>query len=458
MSRLSLIDSIFLWVETQEIPAHVAGLQIFELPRGKGEAWLRRLFNELRQQAPGIPFNQRLKHGAAARPELVEDEEFDIDYHVRHTVLPSPGSEEQLRNLVARMHSHLLDRDRPLWEFYLIQGLEGRRFAFYIKIHHAICDGATFSKWMAESTAVDPESTTPPIWSRARRHSGVTHRPWLESLQAPASLLRTGSDVGLGLGRIAGRLLRKRLVERDSSVALPLSGPGTALNTGLTASRNLAFCAYPVADLKAMGRPLGGSLNDVLLALCDAALRRYLGEQGQDPDGPLVAAVPVNLRQPGDESEGNFVTSLQVKLGDAGLDPAEHVTAVSHSVDGARELYQGVPQAATQAYSFATAGFAALVQTIGLDGVVPPPMNLIISNVPGPREARSFHGARLEATYPVSGIAPMTTLNVTVYSYNGILYVGLIADRRALPHLEDLKACLDEIYAEYREALLGDAA
>ena len=131
------------------------------------------------------------------------------------------------------------------------------------------------------------------------------------------------------------------------------------------------------------------------------------------------------------------------------------MAAVSHSVRTARELYTGVPQAATQAYSFGAAGLAALGQTLHLEGVMPPPMNLIISNVPGPTEARYFKGALLEATYPVSGIAPMTTLNVTVYSYNGILYVGLIADRRALPHLEDLKMCLDEVYAEYRDALLG---
>ncbi len=457
MSRLGLIDSIFLWVESQAVPAHVAGLQIYQLPRGKGSAWLAKLMSSLREYPPGTPFNQRLKQGSGLRPELVEDKDFDIDYHLRHTVLPSPGNEEQLRNVVARLHTHLIDRDRPLWEFHLIEGLEGRRFAFYIKIHHAICDGATFSMWMSQSTGETPDSNTPPIWARARRHSGVTHRPWLESLQAPMGLARRGTDVGLGLASLARRLLRKRVLEGDRSVALPLSAPDTAINAGLTASRNLAFCAYPVADLKAMGRPLQASLNDVLLAVCDAGLRRYLAEQGQVPEGPLVAAVPVNLRPPGDVSEGNLVTSLQVKLGEAQRDPAEHVAAVSHSVHVSRELYQGVPHAATQAYTFAVAGLAALGQSLHLEGVMPPPMNLIVSNVPGPPHARYFKGALLEATYPVSGIAPMTALNVTVYSYNGTLFVGLIADRRALPHLEDLKACMDEVFAEYRQVLLpGD--
>ena len=265
MSKLSFIDSIFLWVESPQIPAHVAGLQIYQLPKGKGSAWLHK---------PGTPFNQRLKPGTAARPELVTDENFDIDYHVRHTVLPKPGNEEQLRALVARLHSHLIDRDRPLWEFHLIEGLEGRRFAFYTKIHHAICDGATFSMWMSQSTGKSATANTPPIWARARRQGGVTHRPWLESLQAPVGLARKGSEIGLGLGQIVARIVRKRFQDNDRDVALPLSGPDTSINASVTASRNLAFCAFPVDDLKAMGRPLGASLNDVLLAICDAALHR----------------------------------------------------------------------------------------------------------------------------------------------------------------------------------------
>ena len=311
---------------------------------------------------------------------------------------------------------------------------------------------------MSESTGKTPDTNTPPIWARARRQGGVTHRPWLEALEAPVSLLRTGSDVGRGLAQISGRLVRKRLMERDEKIALPLSGPSTSINAGLTASRNLAFCAYPVAELKDMGRPQGASLNDVLLAICDTALRRYLEEEGQVPDAPLVAAVPVNLRLPGDDSEGNFVTSLQVKLGESQDDPSEHIAAISSSVRASRELYEGVPQAATQAYAFVTAGLAAVGQTLHLEGIMPPPMNLIVSNVPGPREARFFQGAELEATYPVSGIAPMTSLNVTVYSYNGTLFVGLIGDRRALRHLDDLKACMDEVYVEYRRALLPEGS
>ena len=166
--------------------------------------------------------------------------------------------------------------------------------------------------------------------------------------------------------------------------------------------------------------------------------------------------MPVNLRPSGDVAEGNYVTSLQVKLGEASQGPEERLRAVHDSVQNAKDLYSGVPATATQAYSFSAAGLAALGQSLHLSGIMPPPMNLIISNVPGPREIRYFQGAKLEAVYPVSGVAPMTALNVTVYSYAGTLFVGLISGRRALPHLHDLKLCLDEVYGEYRQALLKE--
>ena len=177
MSRLSAVDSLFLGVETRELPAHVAGLQVFELPRGEGAAWLQAMMTELRRRPPGFPFNQRLKPGGIGLPELVTDDGFEIDYHLRHTVLPRPGNDEQLHAVLARMHANLVDRDRPLWEFYLIEGLAGRRFAFYIKIHHAICDGATFSKWMADATGTAASAPLRCIWERSHRHAGQAPRP-----------------------------------------------------------------------------------------------------------------------------------------------------------------------------------------------------------------------------------------------------------------------------------------
>tara|TARA_R110002110_G_scaffold415860_1_gene658757 strand:- start:88028 stop:89401 length:1374 start_codon:yes stop_codon:yes gene_type:complete len=454
MNKLAVVDSLFLAVESQELPAHVAGLQVFELPKGKGSAWLHSLVEELRQCPPGAPFNEKVRMQLGGTPELVIDEDLDIDYHVRHTVLPKPGSDRQLNNLIARIHTNLLDRDRPLWEFYLIEGLENRRFAFYIKIHHAICDGATFSMWMSQSTSRDTSAAqVRPIWQRSKPRATVPPKTLRDMMNAPGKLMATGREVGVGLGRITGRLLRQRIMQRDERVALPLSSPGTALSTHLSAARNVAFSEFDLAGLKAMGRPLGATVNDVVLAICDAALLRYLGEQGEVPSGPLVAAVPVNLRPAGSQAEGNQVTAIQVKLGDRDEDPASRLRTVSESMAAAKKMYSDIPSVASQTYSFGVALLGAIGKTLRLENIMPAPYNVIISNVPGPAETRYFGGARMIATYPISGIAPMNALNVTVYSYNGTLYFGMVAGRRALPHLDDLKMCIDEIHDEFKRAL-----
>ncbi len=457
MSKLTPLDAAFLVVETQATPAHVAMLQIFQLPPGKGSAWLAAMMEELRRHRPGPPFNLRLKTSRFGLPEMVEDEYFDIDYHLRHTVLPRPGDEEQLCNVVARLHANLLDRDRPLWEFHLIEGLENRRFAFYTKIQHAICDGATFSKWVAESTSTAPTGTPMrPVWQRAQPEPHRPERPWLESLQeAQGNLLRNARNLSLGLAQLGARLLRARYLEGDRNIALPLSSPRTAINTHLTAARRLAFTSLPLDALKAIGRPFEGTINDVVLAICDIAVRRYLDTHDGAPGKPLVAAVPVNLRPPGSTAEGNLVTSLQVKLGNPDEDPVSRLQTVMASIRATRALYEDVPSVASQAYTLVAGSVGALGSALGLEVVIPPPLNVIISNVPGPRETRYFNGARLLETYPVSGIVPMTTLNLTVYSYDGRLYFGLVSARRTVPDLQRLR---DYIVAAFEELQAAIAA
>jgi diacylglycerol O-acyltransferase len=233
MSKLTALDSAFLFLESQELPAHVAMLQTYQLPKGKSSAWLNSMMDELRHKPPGAPFNLRVKMHLTGLPEMVVDEDFDIDYHLRHTVLPKPGNDEQLRNVVARLHGNLLDRDRPLWEFHLIEGLEHRRFAFYIKIHHAICDGATFAKWMSESTDVSrTQQPMKPVWERAIRQASPTERPWLDKLQAPANMLRTYRDLGLGLGELGAKLLKERFINGNKKHRpAPVGAPHGAQRT-----------------------------------------------------------------------------------------------------------------------------------------------------------------------------------------------------------------------------------
>jgi diacylglycerol O-acyltransferase len=456
MTRLSTIDGGFLLTESPHSPKHVGGLMILQLPKGKGPAWLRTLLDEMKRVPPGHPFNQRLTRQAGLLYEMEFDEHLEIDYHVRHTVLPHPGSDAQLAEVVARMHANLLDRDRPLWEFHLIEGLQGRRFAFYIKAHHAIGDGITFSRWIDDSTNDSARDlTVRPIWARPQEaDAGCAGAVSLvgTALDA-ATTLAGGVRTALGISAISAKMLQRRLLDRDGHIALPLSAPRTALNVSTGAARKIAFAAYPLEELRAIGKSQGGTINDVIMTLCDMAVSHYFERHGDQPRGSLVAYMPVNIRTDAENGEGNLLTLLQVKLASAHRDPLSALQEVRESIASAREVFSGASRPAIQYYSMLVALFAQFEETLNLGRFLPPVNNLVISNVPAARVTRYFKGAECVAMYPLSTLPPMTALNVTCCSYAGTVYFGLVAGRTAVPDLPLLSAYLDEAFRQLAGAV-----
>lgn len=455
MTRLSTIDSGFLLTESPHSPKHVAGLMVFEFPKGKGAAWLRKLMDEMRQHMPGFPLNQRLKHPNGLVFELEEDEHFEIDYHVRHTVLPGPGNDRQFHDVLARLHAHLLDRDRPLWEFHLIEGLAGRRFAFYFKVHHALCDGITFGRWIDDASSESPEDMSMrPIWARDdtpvdREDHGFDY---VQLLKDGVEMLGGGVRTVLGLTAITAKMVQKRFFEGQESIALPLSAPRTSLNVHTGAARTISFTSYPLEAIRAIGKAEGASINDVVMTLCDLALNRYFDDHGDKPEGPLVAYMPVNIRTDETDGEGNLVTLLQVKLATEHDDSLESLSEVRESIESAREVYSGAPSTAVQYYSLIVALMSQFEETLNLDKFLPPVNNLVISNVPGSKVPRYYKGAKAVGMFPISTLPPMTALNVTACSYMGTMFFGLIGGRTAIPDLGLLTRYLDEAYAELAEA------
>ena len=449
MTRLSTIDGGFLLTESQHSPKHVGGLQVFELPRGKGPAWLRALLSEMKQVPPNFPFNQRIKGRAGLLYELETDENLEIDYHVRHTVLPSPGTDEQLVEVLSRMHANLLDRDRPLWEFHLVEGLAGRRFAFYLKIHHALADGITIGRWYEQSGSDSPENmTVNPIWACSKAPSeepAFTFDPVRMILEG-IGFLGLGVKTAVGVSALTLKLIQRRFFEGDTRIALPLSAPRTTINVTPGAARKISFTSYELEDLRAIGKSQGCSINDVVMTMCDMALTRYFDEHDDMPDGPLVAYMPVSIRTREDDGDGNLVTLLQVKLAREHDDPLDSLHEVSDSIASAREVYSGATREVVQYYALVVALLSLFEETLKLDKIMNPVENVVISNVPGQRYTGYVKGARQLAIYPVSTLPPMTALNVTACSYDGSMYFGLIAGRSAVPDLNLLTAYLDEAY------------
>jgi len=454
MTRLSTIDSGFLLTESHHSPKHIGVLVEFELPKGKGATWLRQLLDEMRQVTPGFPFNQRVRSLPGLQYELEFDEQLDIDYHVRHTVLPRPGNDKQLLDVLGRMHANLLDRERPLWEFHLIEGLSGRRFAFYIKIHHALCDGITFGRWLESCSSKTPKGEFYPIWGKDRS-PGETESRDLDYVQFIIDGLKNlggGINTAVGISKLTAKMIQRRFLDKDTHIALPLSAPRTSINVATGAARTLSFSSYGLEELRAIGKSQGGSINDVIMTMCDMAMNRYFDEHGDPPDGPLVAYMPVNIRTDDDDGDGNLVTLLQVKLASCHQEPLAVLGEVRESIVSAREVFSGVSRTAVQYYSLMVALLSLFEEVLKLDRILPPVNNLVISNVPGPSGKLYFKGAEITGMYPISTLPPITALNVTAVSYAGRLYFGLIAGRSVVPDLAKLTAHLDAVFFELAAA------
>lgn len=450
MHKLSPIDAGFLVTESHHSPKHVASLQILQLPKGRGPAWLRKMLDELKQVPPGFPFSHRLKDDTLMQAALVPDDRFDIDYHVRHSVLPRPGGEKQLVEMVARLHANLLDRDRPLWEFHLIEGLSGRRFAFYTKVHHAIADGITFTRWFVESGSTSPRGNTHPVWRRDERPAppddgGSLMDLFLDGVKMLGGSVKTAVD----LSTLSARLLQKNLLERNRNAVLPLAAKRTSLNVPTGAARSFSICRFQIEEFSATARAHGATINDLVMTLCDLAVHRYLGERGDPPQEPLIAYMPVNLRSEGAD-EGNLISLLQVKLASDHDDPLVALRQIREASKSTREIYGSVSRPAIQIYSLVVALLPLAEELLHLDGVLPPAINLVISNVPGPRKRMYFRGAAVLEAYPVTTLAPGVALNMTVSSYAGTLFFGLVGGRTAIP---DLQRLTEHLQAAYREFL-----
>jgi diacylglycerol O-acyltransferase len=452
MHKLSPIDLGFLITESHHSPKHVASLQILQLPKGKGPAWLRQMLDELKQVPPGFPFSHRLKDARLLQTTLVPDDRFDIDYHVRHSVLPHPGSERQLVDMVSRLHANLLDRERPLWEFHLIEGLSDRRFAFYTKVHHAIADGITFTRWFVESGSTSPGARgSRPVWQRdeqAAQQDGGSGL--LGQVVGTVNLVRDGVKTAFDLTALGARLVQKSVFERDRNAVLPLAAKKTRLNVPTGAARSLSVCRFPFDEFAAIARAHGATVNDLVMTLCDLAVHRYLAERGDPPTEPLIAYMPVNLRAEGAD-EGNVISLLQVRLASEHNDPLAALAQIRKASQSTREIYGGVSRSAVQLYSLAVALLPLGVALAGLDRLLPPAINLVISNVPGPRRQMYFRGAAVLEAYPVTTLPPGVALNMTVGSYAGKLFFGLVSGRSALPDLHRVTEHLEEAYREFQK-------
>lgn len=469
MHQLSGLDAAFLAMETSSVYGHVGSICVLDPSTSPEPLTLERLQRVISSRLHLVPpFRRRLAEVPFGfdQPYWIEDPDFDVEFHVRELALPAPGDDKQLAEQAARLHARPLDRRRPLWELYLISGLSGGRMAIYTKVHHAAIDGVSGNDILAAVLDVTPDGRDlgeVPPWEGDKVPGSIPllARSVLSLAYQPVRAARVGAAVARSLPGLAVSPARPKLPvvdrflpRRGASAVLQQTGlraPRTPFNRPVGPHRRWAFCTVPLADVKAVKNAGSGTVNDVVMALCAGALRRWLVDHGALPDGPLIAAVPVSVRTEEQKGTGgNRVSTMTAPLPTHLAEPADRLAHCHEAMRAAKEQHGALPATllsdVTQFAMPALAGQAArmaarlrLVEWLS-------PFNLIISNVPGPKVPLYYAGARLLAYYPLSAIADGQGLNITVMSYEGGMHFGLIADRDLVPDLDRIAGYLvDEL-------------
>ncbi|MDA1171604.1 MAG: wax ester/triacylglycerol synthase family O-acyltransferase [Proteobacteria bacterium] len=449
MRPLHPIDFIFLSLEKRQQPMHVGGLFLFQIPENAPASFIQNLVADIRnsKSIPIPPFNNKL-NGLF----WDEDEEFDLDHHFRHIALPQPGRILELLTYISQEHSSLIDRAKPLWTCHIIEGIEGNRFAMYFKIHHAMLDGIAGMRLVEKSLSQDPnaKSIVPP-WCvegpRAKRLKEPNVSRFKKIMNGVMGQLESTPRVMYELSQTV-----MKDMGRNPDYVSSFQAPSSILNQRVSSSRRFAAQSFEFDRLRHISKSLGVTINDIVLAICSGALREYLLSQDALPKKPLIAMVPASVRDD-DSSMSNRITMILANLGTHKEDPLERLAIVRRSVQNAKEKFKRMNSNQILNYS------AFVYSAAGLNiasGLLPKrqAFNLVISNVPGPREPLYWNGARLDALYPASIILDGQALNITMTSYLDKLEVGLTACRNALPKMQNLLTHLEEEIQRF-EAIVG---
>ena len=463
MQTLGGLDAAFLTLETPTSHLHVTGVAVLDpatMPGGYSFDKVRRFIagrlhvaGAFRRRLVTVPFS-------LGRPVWVEDAGFDLDYHVRRAALPAPGGPEELAAFAADIASRPLDRSKPLWEMWIVEGVESDKVAQVAKMHHATIDGVTGTNMMGHLLDLEPKPVDDQSPADDWQPEPVPSELELlgRALAGRAArrlrLARTALDTAQAITGILGR----RVLRRDGAMATPFTAPPTPFNRAITPHRRVAMTTIPLAEVKAVKDKFNSTVNDVVLALCGGALRRYLDRRGVLPERALLAAVPVSVHGPEVQGEGtNQLSAMFVSLATDVADPVERLRQVSELARSAKREHatmgRDVMVELGEFVSSELFGLGArFFSQFGLADRVPTPVNLIVSNVPGPNFPLYFAGAKLEAIYPLGPIYDGMGLNITVISYLDTIGFGFITCAELVPDLWDLARGIGESLGELEKA------
>ncbi len=447
------LDLSWLLMESPSGTTHVGAMLLFKKPPGRGDL-VREVVGAYRAQRPLPPFNFVPELIGARAPHFREVDAWDPHYHVQHLALPEGSSYEDLLRLVSDLHEPMLDRDRPLFRCWVIEGVPDDRFAIYTKTHHSIIDGVSGLKRLYDGLDVTDEPIIlPPAFAQPRTASKPPKSP--PALRRLTDTVREAITQVGAVNQISLRALRKGLSAALGSHlegSLPFVARHAPTNVPLKQARGFATASLPLEEMHQIGHQFGATLNDVAATIIDHGLHAYLRERDRDYAHEFIAMVPVSLRGKGDEAIGTRVSAMFVRLGTPEAEVAERLRQVVHSVAAAKKELSAMSADAAMTYAVAIIAIAGAGATTHLDRVGRPACNLVISNVSGAREIRYLNGAELVGIFPVSALAAAIGLNVTLSSYRDHMDFGFVTNAAAIDDAHALARHTRQAYADLKAA------
>lgn len=457
---MNIVDAATLGMETEYSLMHMGGASVFRLPKGAAPDFVARIYNEWRSYpVERAPFTFRLarkRRGVFPSWEVLD--KVELQHHLYHVRLPNPGSDRQFTDFIGQLHSKQMDRSRPMWEVYLIEGLSKHRFATYTRFHHALFDGVSAVRILGQQYATRPdEHNHPPPWAAVAREKNrhVVKRTERES----ALLSRLTSSASGGY-----KTLRKTLDNATDFGALvrafndfewpDFNAPNTIFNQPVTTRTELGVVSFPFSRFKQLSKSAGGTINDVLLTICGGALRRFLTDIGELPDSSLVCSVPVALNKEGNEEGGNTVSLIPAAIGTHLAKTEDRFEAVQASIAKGKAMLIKMPTPVKNIYMGGLMGLMVIESVRNKPLLKNPLFNLIITNVPGNRDPAYLNGAELDFTLPISAIRPGMALNFVVTSMGDELCLGFACCPDVVPGIDRLGPMLKESFADL-EATVG---
>jgi diacylglycerol O-acyltransferase / wax synthase len=456
-ATLSGLDASFLYLETPEQPMHVSSLCVYAVPPKLKRTFPKAVVAHLKKRLHLAPLFTHVLEQARfglAHPSWEPAAAVDLNYHVQHIELPKPGTMRQLEAAVAKEHSRLLDRARPLWQFTIFTGLATGEVGFYGKVHHAALDGkggTVLANSILDLTAVPREVPPPAAATEAKAEKpdmkigDMIGAAFSNSLAQYAKLLRAIPDVASKVAEAAAPALKNAMSTRK----MPLKfAPRTPFNVNISAKRNFVTAALPFAEVRAAAKVLGGSVNDGVLFVCSSALRTYLKGLNELPKKTLVAAMPVSLREESNKQLNNQASMVLAELGTHHGDALKRWKAILVSTNKVKESLKSLKSVLPTDYPGLLAPMMvtrlnAAVASTKLMERLPPVANVVISNVPGPQVPLYLAGAQMKTFFPVSIITHGLAVNITVQTYCGSVDFGIVACKVAVPDLNDLGTAIE---------------